>query len=74
MEGNCLYQHHSNFKLHCHNKENLRFNIFTICKHKNSILEIGFNGGSLLYIILYFCICILKIIVIKYLHHYLNNN
>ena len=45
MEGNCLYQDQSNFKYHLNNKENLRYNIFTLCKNRQSILEIGFNGG-----------------------------
>lgn len=45
MEGNCLYQHHSNFKFHRDNKEALRQNIYTLCKQSKSILEIGFNAG-----------------------------
>ena len=45
MEGNCLYQHHSNFEYHLNNKENLRYNIFALCKNRHSILEVGFNGG-----------------------------
>ena len=45
IEGNCLYQHESNFEYHHGNKEDLRNNIFKICKNKKSILEVGFNGG-----------------------------
>ena len=52
IEGNCLYQHHSNFNYHFNNKENLRYNIFTLCKNRQRILEVGFNGGhsTILYI------------------------
>ena len=45
MEGNCLYQHLSNFEFHRDNKEALRQNIHTLCKQSKSILEIGFNAG-----------------------------
>ena len=32
MEGNCLYQHLSDFEYHLENKEDLRYNLFTACK------------------------------------------
>lgn len=53
MEGNCLYQHLSNFTYHRDNKENLRYNIYSLCKYKNSILEVGFNGGHSVALYLY---------------------
>jgi predicted O-methyltransferase YrrM len=46
MEGNCLYEHHRNFIFRYDNNiENLRYNIFTLCKNRQSVLEVGFNGG-----------------------------
>ena len=45
MEGNILYRHHSDFKLHLENKETARWNLFEIAKSSRRILEIGFNGG-----------------------------
>ncbi len=45
LEGNCLYQHLSNFNYHRDNKEDLRRNIFSLCQNKKNILEVGFNGG-----------------------------
>ena len=46
MEGNCLYRNNSNFNYRIEDPdENLRYNIFTLCKNRKSILEVGFNGG-----------------------------
>ena len=55
LEGNCLYQHlcKLTFKYHLDNKEDLRYNIHTICKYRNSILEVGFNGGHSVALYLY---------------------
>ena len=39
LEGNCLYQHQSNFILHENNKENLRMNLFNLAKEKNNIIS-----------------------------------
>jgi precorrin-6B methylase 2 len=44
FEGNCLYQHTSNFEIDI-NKEVLRNNIYQLAKYHNNILDIGVNGG-----------------------------
>ena len=41
----CLILKFQGCKYHLDNKENLRYNIFTLCKNRHSILEVGFNGG-----------------------------
>jgi hypothetical protein len=51
LEGNCLYQ--NTFEFHLHNKEKLRYNIYTLCRSKKSILEVGFNGGHSAILYLY---------------------
>ena len=51
IEGNCLYQ--NTFEFHLDNKESLRYNLYTLCKSKNSILEVGFNGGHSVVLYLY---------------------
>jgi len=49
IEGNCMYQHNSNFKNFegiCYdNKLILRKNLYTLGKNSKSIVEIGLNGG-----------------------------
>tara|TARA_B100000242_G_C42991546_1_gene460358 strand:+ start:104 stop:754 length:651 start_codon:yes stop_codon:yes gene_type:complete len=44
LEGNCLYQHHRDFK-HAMHKIKLCSNIFKLCKRAKNILEVGFNAG-----------------------------
>tara|TARA_B100000035_G_C20940890_1_gene527488 strand:- start:73 stop:711 length:639 start_codon:yes stop_codon:yes gene_type:complete len=51
IEGNCLYQ--NTFEFHLDNKESLRYNLYTLCKTKKSILEVGFNGGHSVVLYLY---------------------
>ena len=53
LEGNCLYRHHSDFKLHLANKEPLRRNLFELCRNAGSVLEIGFNAGHSCVLFLY---------------------
>ena len=46
LEGNCLYRHHSNFKVRDHpDVDNLRFNLHSLAQRSNNIMEIGFNAG-----------------------------
>ena len=45
LEGNCLYQHHSDFVLHEKNKEPLRCNLHQLSRASKNILEVGFNAG-----------------------------
>lgn len=50
IEGNCLYQHRSNFAefergMRYDNKLILRENFYNIVKNKKNLLEIGLNGG-----------------------------
>jgi predicted O-methyltransferase YrrM len=45
LEGNCLYTHRNINKYNYEEKENLRYNIYTLCNNIDNIMEIGFNGG-----------------------------
>lgn len=49
LEGNCLYLNKS--REYNMEKEDLRYNLFNLCKNANNILEVGFNAGhsTLLY-------------------------
>ena len=44
MEGNCLYEHMSDF-IHRDSAKLLRQNLYRLGKRSNNIMEIGFNGG-----------------------------
>jgi len=52
LEGNCLYQHNRDFKYAMY-KDNLRENLYTLCKKSKNILEIGFNAGHSVLLYLY---------------------
>ena len=44
LEGNCMYQHNQMYVIR-EDAENIRQNIFKICKGSRNIIEVGFNGG-----------------------------
>jgi len=52
FEGNCLYQHASNFIID-KTKNILRQNLYNISKDAGSIIEIGINGGHSIALFLY---------------------
>ncbi len=45
LEGNCLYRHHEDFVPHADVKEPLRRNLYALCQHASSVIEVGFNAG-----------------------------